>query len=502
MKRLISVLLLLTLVLSLFACDVSKPQNVLETSPLETTENQPTTPEETTPEETTPEETTTGDTSLEQPPEEEKKIKIVFYHTMGESQRNILNKYIVEFNKLYPDIVIEHKQVGYYDDVRDQIMTEITVGDQPNIAYCYPDHVAMYNIAYAVQTLDEYISSTEVITRADGSTEVLGLTQEQIDNFIDGYYEEGRVYGDGKMYTLPMSKSTEVLYYNKTFFEQHNLILPSTWDEMEALCAAIKKIDPNCIPLGYDSEANWFITMCEQMNSPYTSATGDHFLFDNEENRNFVARLREWYNKGYVTTQEISGGYTSALFTKDPSKKGNCYMCIGSSAGANRQIPKNNDGTFKFEVGIATIPQVDISNSKVSFQGPSLCIFEKSNDAEVQASWLFVKFLTTNLDFQAEFSLATGYMPVSKAVVDHPVFQDYLSTANGNDGLPMLAMKVAFEQADAFFAPPAFIGCDIAHEEVGALLRFCLTAPNCATAKGIQNAFEQAIKECNHRAGY
>ena len=232
MKRLISVLLLLTLVLSLFACDVSKPQNVLETSPLETTENQPTTPEETTPEETTPEETTTGDTSLEQPPEEEKKIKIVFYHTMGESQRNILNKYIVEFNKLYPDIVIEHKQVGYYDDVRDQIMTEITVGDQPNIAYCYPDHVAMYNIAYAVQTLDEYISSTEVITRADGSTEVLGLTQEQIDNFIDGYYEEGRVYGDGKMYTLPMSKSTEVLYYNKTFFEQHNLILPSTWDEM------------------------------------------------------------------------------------------------------------------------------------------------------------------------------------------------------------------------------------------------------------------------------
>ena len=512
MRRLISVLLLLTLMLSLFACDVSKPQNVLETSPLETTENQPTTPEETTPEETTPEETTpeettpvettTGDISLEQPPEEEKKIKIVFYHTMGESQRNILNKYIVEFNKLYPDIVIEHKQVGYYDDVLDQIMTEIIVGDQPNIAYCYPDHVALYNIAQAVQTLDEYINSTEVVTRADGTTEVLGLTEKQIDNFIDGYYNEGKVYGDGKMYTLPMSKSTEVLYYNKTFFEKNNLSVPTTWDELEEVCKQIKAIDPKSIPLGYDSEANWFITMCEQLDSPYTSATGEHFLFDNEANRGFVVRLREWYQKGYVTTQEISGGYTSALFTKDPSEKGNCYMCIGSSAGANHQIPKNDDGTFKFEVGIATIPQVDISNPKVSFQGPSLCIFKKFNPEEVKASWLFVKFLTTNLDFQAEFSLATGYMPVSKAVVDHPVFQDCLSTANGYDGLPMLAMRVAFEQADAFFAPPAFIGCAIAQEEVEALLRFCLTAPICATADGIQHAFEQAIRECNHQAGY
>ena len=59
------------------------------------------------------------------------------------------------------------------------------------------------------------------------------------------------------------------------------------------------------------------------------------------ENRAFVKRFRGWFEKGYVTTQEISGGYTSALFTKNPAEEGNCYMCIGSSAGANHQIPKN-----------------------------------------------------------------------------------------------------------------------------------------------------------------
>ena len=430
------------------------------------------------------------------------KIHITFYHTMGESLRAVLDKYIVEFNKLYPNIVIEHKQVGGYDDVRDQIQTEITVGDQPNIAYCYPDHVALYNIAYAVQTLDEYIASTETVERADGTTEVLGLTQEQINNFIDGYYEEGKVYGDGKMYTLPMSKSTEVLYYNKDFFTKHNLSVPTTWDELEAVCKKIKEeLDPNSIPLGYDSEANWFITMCEQMNSPYTSATGENFLFDNETNRNFVARFRDWYSKGYVTTQEISGGYTSALFTKDPSEDGNCYMCIGSSAGANHQIPKNDDGSFKFEVGIATVPQVDTTNRKVISQGPSLCIFKKANAEEVKASWLFVKFLTTNLNFQAEFGMTSGYIPVLENVTDNEVYAAELAAADGKEGLPLLATKVALEQADAYYTSPAFNGSSAAREEVGKLIQYCLTDPKCATAEGMKKAFEDAVKECKHQIG-
>ena len=98
-------------------------------------------------------------------------VTITFYHTMGQALRDVLEAYIVEFNKLYPNIHIVHSQVGGYDDVRDQISTEITVGSQPNIAYCYPDHVAIYNIASAVATLDELIASKINVTRADGTTE-------------------------------------------------------------------------------------------------------------------------------------------------------------------------------------------------------------------------------------------------------------------------------------------------------------------------------------------
>ena len=371
---------------------------------------------------------------------------------------------------------------------------------QPNIAYCYPDHVALYNEAMAVLTLDSFIESTKVVERADGTIETLGLTEEQIADFIPAYYAEGREFGDGQMYTMPFSKSTEVLYYNKTFFDQHNIKVPTTWDELEAVCAQIKAIDPNSIPLGYDSESNWFITMTEQLGTPYTSATGNHFLFDTAENRAFCAEFREWYLKGYVTTQEILGSYTSSLFTSKETTKS--YMSIGSSAGATHQRPtKGDDGQYPFEVGIAPIPQANPSNPKVISQGPSVCIFDGHSAAEEEASWLFVKFLTTSVEFQADFSMASGYVPVIKSVANDPEYAKFLAKANGGDYIAALSAKVCLEQADAYYVSPAFNGSSDARDQVGILLQACLLvkADVANPEAEIKKLFEAAVKECQYK---
>lgn len=427
-------------------------------------------------------------------------VTITFYHTMGSNLTDVLENYIAEFNKLYPNIHIVHTKIGGYDDVRDQISTEITTGAQPNIAYCYPDHVALYNLAGSVITLDSLINSTVEVTRADGSKETLGLTKDQIADFIEGYYNEGRQFGDGLMYTMPLSKSTEVLYYNATFFAEHNLTPPTTWEEMEELCKKIKEIDPKSIPLGYDSEANWFITMCEQYGSPYTSATGDHFLFDNETNREFVKKFREWYQKGYLTTQKIYGAYTSGLFTSTNEVKS--YMSIGSSAGATHQRPTANaDGSYPFDVGIATIPQVSETNKKVISQGPSLCIFKKANQnpQEVVASWLFVKYLTTTVEFQAEFSMASGYVPVIKSVSENETYKEFIDGANGGTNIAALSAKVCLEQEEAYYTSPAFNGSSTARDQVGALLAKCLSADDGGNVDAmIKKAFEDAIEECEY----
>ena len=427
-------------------------------------------------------------------------VTITFSHTMGENLRTVLDAYIEEFNKLYPNITVEHSQIGSYDDVRDQIKNELTAGMQPNIAYCYPDHVALYNEAMAVLTLDSFIESTKVVERADGTTEILGLTEEQIADFIPAYYAEGREFGDGLMYTMPFSKSTEVLYYNKTFFEANNLKVPTTWDELEAVCAQIKAIDPNSIPLGYDSESNWFITMTEQLGTPYTSATGDHFLFDTAENRAFCAEFREWYLKGYVTTQEILGSYTSSLFTSKETTKS--YMSIGSSAGATHQRPtKGDNGQYPFEVGIAPIPQANPSNPKVISQGPSVCIFDGHSAAEEEASWLFVKFLTTSVEFQADFSMASGYVPVIKSVANDPEYSKFLAKANGGDYIAALSAKVCLEQADAYYVSPAFNGSSDARDQVGILLQACLLvkADVADPEAEIKKLFEAAVRECQYK---
>ena len=443
-------------------------------------------------------------------------VTIKFYHSMGAALQEILNDTIAEFNKLYPNITIEHESLGDYDGVRNQIKTEIAVGAQPNLAYCYPDHIALYNKAGAVQTLDSLIASEVVITRQDGSTEMVGFTQAQLDDFIQGYYQEGAVFGDGKMYSLPLSKSTEVLYYNVEALvaagvvdADGNAAPPKTWEEMAIACEKLKAWDPKCIPLGYDSESNWFITMCEQYGSPYTSATGENFLFDNETNRDFVKMFREWYQKKWVTTEELSGGYTSALFTGESSNSTGsnieagtrCYMCIGSTGGATYQQPTMTNGKYEFTVGITSMPQVNPEQPKVISQGPSITIFKKSNPQEVLATWLFAKYLTTDVTFQARVSMNNGYAPVIKSVTENPVYASFLAKA-GTDNIQAYAVKVALEQENAYYASPAFNGSSVAREQVGLLIQKCFTLDASASdidAK-IKKAFEDCIDECKYQS--
>ena len=445
-------------------------------------------------------------------------VTITFYHTMSATNlQPELNKAIERFNALYPNITIEHTQVGDYDAVRDQIKNELTVGAQPNIAYCYPDHVAMYRTAKKVIVLDDLINSTVTVNRANGTTEIMGLTAEQKADFIEGYYNEGKAFGDDKMYTMPFSKSTEVLYYNKTAFdgwaaeyaktgdEKYNIKVPTTWDEMEDTCRKIKALEPLSTPLGYDSEANWFITMCEQYGSAYTSATkvnGTNFLFNNETNWNFVQRFAQWHANGWVTTKELNGGaYTSKLFTLAEDEAGKSYMSIGSSAGATNQAPTKVNDVYPFEVAITTVPQINKNAPKVISQGPSVCLFESDNIQEVYASWLFVKFLTTDVQFQAGFSMASGYVPVIKSVSENPAYKTFLANAKGDkSGIAALSAKVCLEQADAYYVSPAFKGSSKARDEVGLLMQGCFTDYQTATDKldMIKKKFAAAIEECEY----
>ncbi len=449
---------------------------------------------------------------------DDSEVTVTFYHTFGKELTNILTQAIGDFNAIYPNITINPVKNDNYEAIRDKIKKEITVGAGPSLAICYADHVAAYNLSGAVQTLDVFIESA--IKTSTGET--IGYTDAQLDDFIPAFYNEGKSFGDGKMYTLPIGKSTEVLYYNASFFEKHGLSVPTSWVEMEALCRQIKQIDPDCIPLGYDSESNLFITLCEQYGSPYTSANpvdGSNFLFDNDVNKNFMAMFRTWYEEKLMTTQSLSGGYTSKMFTGEGAAAGKttrCYMCIGSTGGATYQQPESKPETvidpetgdekeinvFEFEVGIAPIPQYDENNKKVILQGPSVCIFKKANPQEVLASWLFAKFLTTDKLFQASVALNNGYTPVIKSVDELPYYVENLASAS-TENIQALAIKATLDQTDTFYSSDAFYGSSDARDQVGYLVTECLSAS--LDGKTVKEKFDEIfaakIRACKTAIG-
>lgn len=416
-----------------------------------------------------------------------KTVEITFYHTMNQYLKEILDYNIQRFNEIYPNIIVTNVSAGDYDGVEDQLVTSISAGKQVcDMAYCYPDHVALYNKANAVLTLDKYMNDP-----------TYGFTSEQIDDFVDAYWDEGKSFGDGQMYSLPLSKSTEVMYYDIDFFAQHNLQVPDHWfattenvdddkSSMEYVCKYIKSVRPGDYALGYDSSSNFFITLCEQLGSGYTSATGEHYLFDNETNRGFVEKLAEWYKKGYFTTKGIYGQYTSNLFKNQDETAARCYMSIGSSAGASNQVP---DG-YVFEVGVAKIPQVNPDNGKVISQGPNVCIFKNKDEQKNMACWLLLRYLTTSVDFQAEFSMQSGYAPVIESVYENDIYLEFLDNANGTEFITARANQVALEQEDWYYTSPAFVGSSMARDVVGSLLDSVLQGN-----QTIDEAFKSALNE-------
>ncbi len=435
---------------------------------------------------------------------------IVFYHTMGDSLQTVLNTAVTAFEEKFPGWKIDHSQVGGYDDVKDTIIGDLQGGTQPNIAYCYADHVAQYIQTGKVVDLTTYINSTDkiTVTKADGSTaeEQVGFTAEEIADFIPGYYNEGKAtnyadyadygYSDSTMFTLPYVKSTEVLYYNEdalisagiTKREDGKTVaaVPTTWDELWEACAKLKERFPNCTPLGYDSEANWFITMCEQNGWGYTQANGNHYLFNNENTKGWLEDLKKQYDLGYFTTQSIYGSYTSNLFVKG-AEEGSIFS-IGSSGGASHQA------SDAFKWGVAPIPGSKLADGKVSrkviSQGPSLCMLTQGNKEKDDMAWQFVKMLM-DPTFQASFSMTSGYNPSRESTFDIQEYADFLN-GDGEKGETIISVtaKVAKTMSNDYFTSPAFIGSSTARTQVGSALVYALGQ------KTAEQALADAAKKC------
>jgi raffinose/stachyose/melibiose transport system substrate-binding protein len=62
---------------------------------------------------------------------------------------------------------------------------------------------------------------------------------------------------DGKNYGVPTDAVTKYFYYDKTFFSEHNIAVPTTFNGILDMCKAIRAVDPAMAPLPLGNSERW-----------------------------------------------------------------------------------------------------------------------------------------------------------------------------------------------------------------------------------------------------
>jgi len=107
-----------------------------------------------------------------------------------------------------------------------------------------------------------------------------------------------------------------------------------------------------------------------------------------------------------------------------------------------------------------------------------------------------MKYLTTTVEFQAEFGMASGYVPVLKSVAQNEAYADFISKADGGDYVAALSAKCCLEQESAYYTSPAFVGSSDARDAVGLLLQTSLVDSGTDVKAILDKTFKDALISC------
>ena len=133
----------------------------------------------------------------------------------------------------------------------------------------------------------------------------------------------------------------------------------------------------------------------------------------------------------------------------------------------------SEDKIVDFETVVMPIPQFDPTHPKMISQGPSVCLFNRSDQQEVLASWLFAQYLLTN-EVQIAYAQTEGYVPVTAKAQESETYQDYLSRS-GEDNttyydVKLQATKLLLSNTDNTFVTPVFNGSTSLRDAAGQLV--------------------------------
>lgn len=397
----------------------------------------------------------------------------------NKTQAEIYKKAIEDFHSLYPNITVNLRLYTDYGKIYNDVITNIATGTTPNVCITYPDHIATYLTGNnTVVPLDDLFSN-EKYGLGGSALEFSSPTQEEI---IPQFLDECSI--QGHYYAIPYMRSTEACYVNKTYVEKLGYTLPEmlTWDFVWEVSEAATAREPDgtfsingqnvMIPFIYKSTDNMMIQMLKQRDAGYSTSAGDILIF-NDTTTELLYTIAAHTKTGAFSTFKISSYPANFL------NAGQCIFAIDSTAGATwmgTNAPLcdiSEEALVDFETAVLPIPQFDPENPQMISQGPSVCIFNKSDSQEVLASWLFTQFLLTN-DVQTAYAETEGYVPVTTTAQNSSEYQDYLSRIGEDNNryydVKIKASEMLLSHMQDTFVTPVFNGSASLRDAAGQMI--------------------------------
>lgn len=336
-------------------------------------------------------------------------IEITWWHSMGGDLGKEVNKLADEFNKSQSQYKVTPVYKGQYTQSMTQAIAAFRAHRQPDILQVF--EVGTGTMLAAKQAVVPVYKLME-----DAGVK---FSASQFIPSISGYYSDT----EGRLLSMPFNTSTPVLYYNKDEFKKAGLKQPpKTWQELEADAKKLKAAGVEC---GYTTGWQSWINLENYgawHNVPF--ATNDDgyagldtkLLINKKPFVEHIARLGKMAQEGLFKYGGRADKATPLFLS------GTCAMYTYTSGAL---VPIVDDA--KFDVGVTMMPY----NSDLVQQpqnsilgGATLWVLSGNPDNHYKGIAKFLIFLSQPAQ-QAQWSQATGYVPVTKAAYELNKKQGY-----------------------------------------------------------------------------
>lgn len=361
-------------------------------------------------------------------------VEITFWHAMNGEQEKALQKLTKEFTDKNTNIKVTLQNQSSYPDLQQKITATLaSPKDLPTITQAYPDWMLNAVQDNLLVDLGTYINNDK-------------LKFDNYDDILSSFRESSKI--DGKIYGIPFNKSTEVIWYNKTLFDELNIKPPTSYEELTKVAKEIKD-KKGIVGAGFDSLNTYYTTFLKKEGVVFDSKFDPTSDASVKAVNYYLDGIKEGYFRIAGTDKFLSG----------PFGNGTLAMYIGSNAGES--FVKQSVGD-KFEVGVAPYP------SKPSLQqGTDVYMFSSATTEQRTAAYEYLKFMTTT-ENQITWAKETGYIPVRKSAIDSDQYKN-----SGSLIAPILA-----DATSDLYTNPILSGADSAFRESGTVLESILAAPN------------------------